>query len=110
MLDSAADVGTVRALLPDTVRGHVIITSQIGGWSGIADEMPVDRLSRDDAAVALCELSGDPDSLAAIELGDLLQGHPVNLKTVADTAKATGMTLRAYLEEHRARLAAGEAP
>lgn len=105
LFDNAVDVGTVRQCLPRNRRGHVVITSRNSGWTEIAAELTVDRLSPDQAAELLRQLTGDKDAAAAAVLADLLEGRPLALRDAAVAVRRNGMSLRAYVDEYMSRLA-----
>ncbi|TFD37761.1 toll/interleukin-1 receptor domain-containing protein [Cryobacterium sp. TMT1-19] len=105
VFDNATDVDDVRGCLPAKLSGSVIITSRKHGWTEVATEMDVDRLSPDHAAELLMKLTGDDDAAAAADLADLLEGRPLALQDTAAAVKHQGDSLRAFLREYRSRLA-----
>jgi hypothetical protein len=104
VFDNAVDHAAVRECLPDTIRGHVIVTSRERGWWEVAAEVPVDRLTPASAVTLLREVSGDDDAVAAAELADLLEGIPLALNDAGQAVREGGTSLRAYLDAIRPRL------
>jgi hypothetical protein len=86
----------VRAFLPPTGNGRVLITSQSAVWPrGQAVQVPV--LDTEVAAVFLVNRTGDPDGQAAAALAGELGGLPLALEQAAAYIQATGTTLAGYL-------------
>ena len=109
VFDNATDPSAVEALLPPSVRGHVVITSREDGWSAIATEIRVDQLPPVQAADLLMSLTGDRDHPAAIELAELLNGLPLALKDAAAAMHEQQLSLRGYLDANASRLVAEKA-
>jgi Tetratricopeptide repeat len=104
LFDNAPDRDSVRAFVPPTGSGLVLITSQSALWPpGQSVEVPV--LDVGAAAGFLTARSGDPDERAARELAAELDGLPLALEQAAAYVHATGDSLAGYLASFRQRRA-----
>lgn len=100
VFDSAHDVEGVRELLPERLRGDVIITSQYPHWKDLAEQHQLGALEAEEAARYLRRESGDPDRRSAAKLAAVLRGKPKSLMEASRTVKTRRITLAEYLEEH----------
>jgi hypothetical protein len=112
IFDNAPDLGSVERFLPPAGPGRVVVTTQSQHWPpGQALEVPV--LDAAAAVGFLASRTGSTDRAAAADLAGELGGLPLALGQAAAYMRATGMSMRAYLELFRARqadlLARGEA-
>jgi hypothetical protein len=97
IFDNAVDVDAVRACLPDPMRGHVLITSRHEIWRDLAEEISIGMLETGDAIDFLLRRTKSDDERAAKELAEMLRGLPLSLEQAAATVRATGMSLRDYV-------------
>jgi hypothetical protein len=74
----------LKALLPPTLGGDVVVTSRYGAdWKGIAEPIAVEPLGSEDAARFLLARSGEQDHAAAVALAEVLGGLPLALEQAA---------------------------
>jgi len=105
VFDNAPDAESVRAFLPPTGNGRVLITSQSALWPpGQSLEVPV--LDIGSAAGFLTTRAGDCDEPTARELAVELGGLPLALEQAAAYVQATGDSLAGYLALFRRRRSA----
>ena len=96
VFDNAPDRASVAPFVPPAGPGRVLVTTQNQIWPpGQAVDVPV--LDVEVAADFLVSRTGDPDRVAAEELGGLLGGLPLALEQAAAYMQATGTTLARYL-------------
>jgi uncharacterized protein DUF4062 len=69
IFDNAPDPTAIVEYLPGT-GGHVLVTSRNSAWQGIADPVPVDLLSLENAVELLLRRSGDQDRQEAARLAE----------------------------------------
>jgi tetratricopeptide (TPR) repeat protein len=108
IFDNAPDPVAVADYLPGT-GGHVLVTSRDAAWQGIADSVPVDLLSAEDAVELLVRRTGDPDQQSAARLAKALGRLPLALEQAAAYATSQRLSLASYLrlfEERREELLA----
>ncbi len=86
------------ALLTPSEHAHVLITTQISGWSDVVLELPLDRFSRATAATYLSADTTDEDPAAAGRLADALACHPLALALARATCRHSNWTLDTYRE------------
>jgi len=105
VFDNAVAQEPVRALLPETIRGDVLITSRESTWSDFAREVPVTALAEDDAVAYLLGETGQTDRAAARELATAarVQCIPRHLEDAVGTMNAEGIGIREYVERMQAR-------
>jgi serine/threonine protein kinase/tetratricopeptide (TPR) repeat protein len=111
VFDNARDPAALRAFLPRSHAGHVLVTSRHTSWRGLATSVEVGVLEPDEAAAFLCTRSGDDDASAARALCEELGGLPLALEEAAAYMESTGRTIASYLahlRRHRRRLLLGE--
>jgi hypothetical protein len=111
VFDNVPDWASVQEFLPPAGRGRVVVTSRYRRWpAGEALDVPV--LDHEVATEFLVTRTGDPDSQAAAELAEKLDGLPLALEQAAAYIQATGTTLAGYVSVFRDRredlLARGE--
>lgn len=112
LFDNASHPQDVAAHLPPTGQGHVLITSRITTWGGVASRVKVAVLDHSEAVAFLLrrtETDGDTNAgLLAEELGFL----PLALEQAAAYMEQAGLELGEYLALFRRRrqslLAKGE--
>jgi hypothetical protein len=98
IFDNAPDLATVADFLPGAGGGHVLITSRNAAWQGIADPVPVDLLSAEDAVELLVRRTGDPDRETAARLAEALGRLPLALEQAAAFTASQHLSLASYLE------------
>ncbi|WP_436757926.1 FxSxx-COOH system tetratricopeptide repeat protein [Streptosporangium sp. V21-05] len=104
LFDNAPDAEAVRAFLPPTGDGHILITSRSGHWPARHGmELPV--LDDGPATVFLIERTGDDDQDAAAALVGELGALPLALEQAGAYSAAVGITLAGYLDLLRSRRA-----
>jgi tetratricopeptide (TPR) repeat protein len=109
IFDNVPDPVAVAEYLPGSGGGHVLVTSRDSAWQGIADPIPVDLLSQENAVELLLRRSGDTDQQAAARLAEALGRLPLALEQAAAYTAEQRMPLARYLElleERRAELLA----
>jgi hypothetical protein len=104
VFDNPVSVKAVRRLLPDDIRGRVLITSRAPGWSGFARELPVDVLSEDDASWYLLNGTKSTDLDAARELATRLRMVPLALSNAVATIREKRLSFADYIDEYVVRL------
>jgi TIR domain/NB-ARC domain len=105
VFDNAVAQEPVRALLPETIRGDVLITSREAVWSDFAREVPVAALAEDDAVEYVLDQTGQTDRAAARELATAASVRciPRFLEDAVATINAEGIGIREYLGRVQAR-------
>jgi tetratricopeptide (TPR) repeat protein len=98
IFDYAPDPTAVAEFLPGAGGGHVLLTSRDSHWQGIADPVPVDLLSAEDAAELLVRRTGDLDREAAARLAEALGRLPLALEQAAAYTASQHLSLASYLE------------
>ena len=108
VLDNLDDPATSGILLPNALRGHVIITARTKDLQelGILDPFELAELSADDATAFLLSRCGreaaeTEERRAAEWLARELGGLPLALEQAAAYIKANGVTFQRYLESFR---------
>lgn len=98
VLDNVTNPADVEPLLARAATGRFLITSRRStGWHGIADEMPLDVLSMDEAVDLFTRIRGEDEDTAELcaELGCL----PLAVAQAAAYCKETDCSARAYLDD-----------
>lgn len=116
VFDNAGTPKLVADFLPAAGNGHVLLTSRSLAWQGIADRLPVDVLSLNDAVELLRKRSGDSDRQAgetlAAELGRLAlaleQAAAYSNQHLATEDRPLARYLTLFRERHAELLARGE--
>ncbi len=111
IFDNATEPTALRAFLPRSHSGHVLVTSRHTSWRGLAASIEVELLDPRDAAAFLTARTGEDDEPAARELCEELGGLPLALEDAAAYMESTGRTIASYLSHlrnHRPRLLFGE--
>jgi tetratricopeptide (TPR) repeat protein len=98
IFDNAPNLAAVAQYLPGAGGGHVLVTSRDSAWQGIADPVPVDLLSPENAVELLVRRTGDPDQQSAKRLAEALGRLPLALEQAAAYAASQRLPLAAYLE------------
>ena len=107
IFDNAPNPAAIAEYLPGAGRGHVLVTSRDSAWHGVADSVPVDLLSAEDAVELLVRRTGDRNRQAAARLAETLGRLPLALEQAAAYASSQRLSLANYLElfeERRAEL------
>ena len=81
--------------------GHVLITSRIRTWGGVATQVDLGEFSRPESVKFVCDRSGSHDPEAAGELAEELGDLPLALAQAAAYIDTRSMTIRRYLELYR---------
>jgi hypothetical protein len=76
----------------------VLVTSRDSAWQGVADPIPVDLLSVEDAVELLVRRTCDPDQQSATQLAKALGWLPLALEQAAAYAASRRLSLANYLE------------
>lgn len=103
VFDNARGAEDLRAYLPGSRSGHVLITSRDANWGQLARKLEVTTLAPADAVQFLLERSGQRDAQAAAELAKDLGYLPLALNQAAAYIEAAGETLAGYRELFRTR-------
>lgn len=102
IFDNASNVAVVRRLLPDTMRGHVLITSREQVWEDLGREVPVSVLNEDDAVDYVLRGTRTADRRAARELAILVGRVPRALEDAVATICAEGISVADYIRRLKA--------
>ena len=105
VFDNADEPGRLEPYLPAAEHGDVIITSRDQAWRRLARPIPVPSLEREESIAYVVERSGDPDTAAAGELGELLGDLPLALQQACAYVEQTGMSVPDYVRLFRAHRA-----
>jgi Tfp pilus assembly protein PilF len=106
VFDNADEPAVVRAYLPQSRHGHVLITSRAPNWRGLAAPLAVETLDEDAATQFLLERTGQGGAAAeaaAKELAKELGGLPLALEQAGAYCEAAGQPLANYLRLFRQR-------
>jgi tetratricopeptide (TPR) repeat protein len=98
VLDNAESPRELAPWLPNTAKGHLLITSRNGHWKNRAAVHDLDVWSIPQAADFLLERSGDKDRAAAERLAAALGCLPLACETAAAYAAETGGSLARYTD------------
>jgi hypothetical protein len=98
IFDNAPNSPALAEFLPMAGGGHVLVTSRDPAWQGIAEPVPVDLLTSNEAVQLLVRRSGDDDREAAARLADVLDRLPLALEQATAYVAQQHMSLAAYLE------------
>jgi tetratricopeptide (TPR) repeat protein len=96
VLDNAENPQKLARWLPNTTKGHLLITSRNGNWTNFAKVHDLDVWSIPQAADFLLTRSGDNDRAAAEKLAAALGGLPLACETAAAYVAETGGSLARY--------------
>jgi tetratricopeptide (TPR) repeat protein len=113
IFDNATTPAEVEPLLPGPDHGQVLITSRSPAWHGLADPIPVDLLTLEDAMGLLQARTDDPDRRTAESLARALDRLPLALEQAAAYSVDQQLSLATYLElftRQRAQLLARGRP
>ncbi|CAG0994090.1 hypothetical protein ANRL2_03433, partial [Anaerolineae bacterium] len=102
IFDNAAEPSHIEPYLPETVGGHVIITSRHLDWSTLASPLPIETFTPEEALQFLLERTQQHDADAATELAGELGYLPLALEQARAYMESTGRTLADYLELFKA--------
>lgn len=98
VLDNAESPKDLAPWLPNTAKGHLLITSRNGNWGLRAAVHDLDVWSVSQAADFLLTRSGDKDRAAAERLAAALGCLPLACETAAAYVKETGGSLARYAD------------
>ncbi|RZU30201.1 tetratricopeptide repeat protein [Streptomyces sp. BK022] len=99
VLDNVTNPADVEPLLSRAPSGRFLITSQRAtGWHGVAEEIPLDVLSGDDAVRLFTRIRGGEDPDAA-ELCEELGSLPLAVTQAAAYCLQTDCTVRVYVDD-----------
>lgn len=101
IIDGADDknaVGWLSPLLPARHTGHVMVTTTNPNWRAFGDVLTVDVLATQDAVSLLVKRSGQPQSVAIVQLAELLGRLPLALVQAAAYIERTGMSSETYVQ------------
>ncbi|MFG3123721.1 tetratricopeptide repeat protein [Streptomyces sp. NPDC048201] len=99
VLDDVTNPADVEPLLSRAPSGRFLITSRRAtGWHGVAEEIPLDVLSCDDAVRLFTSVRGGEDSDAA-ELCEELGCLPLAVTQAAAYCLETDCTVRVYMDD-----------
>ena len=97
VFDNAPKPDAIRAFLPRTHTGHILVTSRLSSWRALAASMPVEVLSDHEAVEFLLARTGEQDEDLAGELAQELGRLPLALEEAAAYMEATGRSMASYL-------------
>jgi tetratricopeptide (TPR) repeat protein len=97
IFDNAPHPAAVAEFLPGSGGGHVLVTSRNSAWQGIAEPIPVDVLSLEEAVGLLRRRSGDLDEEAATQLAEALGRLPLALEQAAAYSTGQRLSLARYV-------------
>jgi hypothetical protein len=103
VFDNAAGPEELRAFVPDTIHGDVIVTSRNAVWDQVARQLRVEPLTHPDAMRYLLEATASDDVASAADMVVLSGGNARELG-LAVRRVAAGDTLANYVAELRARV------
>ena len=105
ILDNAPEPAAIRAYLPNTTHGRVIITSRhYFGWGASARLLSVPVLPRQEAVDLLIAATKQPDREAAAAIAETLGDLPLALAQAAAYIEAAELSLTGYLQRLRSHL------
>jgi len=84
IFDNAPDLASVVDFLPRAGKGHVVVTSRNMAWRGVANLLPIDVMSPEDAVALLTIRTGESDRQAALALAEALGSLPLALEQAAE--------------------------
>ncbi|MFP5283245.1 MAG: FxSxx-COOH system tetratricopeptide repeat protein, partial [Actinomycetes bacterium] len=103
VFDNAEGAESLRHLLPPTVNGRVVITSQNPAWSGLGATVRVLPFARGSAVRFLLARANRREPEAAAELAGLLGDLPLALEQAGAYIDQTGISVAEYLRLFRSR-------
>lgn len=115
ILDNVDDLGVVSEFLPETISGHLLLTTRTQSTGQIAQQIRLEKLSQQEGILLLLRraklLSGTvlPDDLpydrwlVARDVALTMDGLPLALDQAAAYIEETGCGLRGYLERYQQR-------
>jgi tetratricopeptide (TPR) repeat protein len=101
ILDNAQGVKDVDEYLPQSVSGHILITSRNQSWRRVAGVLSVELMDRDEAVEFLLKRTKKSDRKAARELAKLLGDLPLALEQVGAYIEESDISIARYLELFR---------
>jgi len=113
ILDNTPNPEALRAYLPRTHTGHILVTSRHQSWRALAASVPVELLDPTEAVEFLLKRSGGEDAVAAAELSEELGRLPLALEEAAAYMEATGRSISTYLplvRSHQRQVLLGGTP
>lgn len=102
IFDNAVALEAVWELLPESMRGHALVTSRNAVWGSLAREVRVDPLAQEQAIEFLLSRTGSSDRAAATELAAIMEGLPLSLELAAATVKEDNVSLADYVKRRQA--------
>jgi tetratricopeptide (TPR) repeat protein len=103
LFDNASHPQDVAAHLPSTGQGHVLITSRITTWGGVASRVKVAVLDPGEAEAFLLHRTESDGDANAGQLAEELGFLPLALEQAAAYMEQAGLTLGEYLALFRRR-------
>ncbi|HEY1351383.1 MAG TPA: tetratricopeptide repeat protein [Ktedonobacteraceae bacterium] len=115
VLDNVEDLGVVSEFLPETIGGHLLLTTRMQSTGQIAQQIRLEKLSPQESILFLlrrAKLLASPvlpDNLpqdhwlVARDVARTMDGLPLALDQAAAYIEETGCGLRGYLERYRQR-------
>jgi tetratricopeptide (TPR) repeat protein/transcriptional regulator with XRE-family HTH domain len=114
VLDNADDLDMVSQFIPETIGGHLLITTRAQSSGELAQRVPIEKLSHEEGAMLLlrrAKFLTDSDRLdntsvywsQAIAIAEIMDGLPLALDQAAAYIEETGCSLAGYLERYRQR-------
>ena len=100
IFDDAPDPEAIRPFIPGG-GGHVLITSRLSHWEGVAQPVPVEVLTRDEAIAFLAQNAGQADGEILDEIARELRDLPLALAMAAAYISETGSSLSGYVAHFR---------
>jgi hypothetical protein len=107
ILDNAPEPSSLRAYLPHTTHGHIIITSRhYFGWGGAVRLLSVPVLPREEAVHMLLDITQQLDRETAEAIAETLGDLPLALAQAAAYIEAAELSLTGYLQRLQTHLGA----
>ncbi|HME73813.1 MAG TPA: FxSxx-COOH system tetratricopeptide repeat protein [Myxococcota bacterium] len=110
IFDNAPNPEAIRAYLPRSHAGHLLVTTRHHSWRDLAACVAVEVLDHEEAVEFLLKRTGEADAQSAGELCEELGRLPLALEEAAAYLEATGRTIATYLpllRRHRQRVLLG---
>jgi len=101
VFDNVDSSEEIRPYLPQSITGHVLITSRNPNWMATALALPVPAWEREETVEFLCRRIKQTDKAIADELAKELGDLPLALEQAAAYMETTGRTMADYLDLFR---------
>jgi nucleoside phosphorylase/tetratricopeptide (TPR) repeat protein len=101
LVDNAQDDQVLPGLLPDPLRGHVLVTSRNPVWRRRAYPIWIDVFPPDEAVRFLLDRTGQDDQARATEVAEALGYLPLALDQAGAYMELTGLSLSDFLARLR---------